>query len=92
MSVARTVGLIVALTLWPSAQFANTPDQKDAQQLVKGAIRAMGGESLLRSINAIIQFIEKLPKTAAGKILRYKLRDPAFAMAPLKPGTVPTKM
>jgi benzoate-CoA ligase family protein len=39
-----------------------------------------------------IQFIEKLPKTAAGKILRYKLRDPAFPMAPLKPGTVPTKM
>ena len=53
MSVARTVGLMVALTLWPSPQFANTPDQKDAQQLVKGAIRAMGGESLLRSINAI---------------------------------------
>jgi acyl-coenzyme A synthetase/AMP-(fatty) acid ligase len=28
-----------------------------------------------------IQFIDKLPKTAAGKVLRYKLRDAAFAAA-----------
>jgi benzoate-CoA ligase len=26
-----------------------------------------------------IQFIDKLPKTAAGKVLRYKLRDAGFA-------------
>jgi hypothetical protein len=50
ISVLRTVG---ALTLWSSALWAQTPNQPDAQQLINTAIRAMGGETVLRSIDAV---------------------------------------
>jgi hypothetical protein len=53
MSLFRALCLIGALTLGPSALWAKTSNEADAQELVKAAIRAMGGESQLRSIDAV---------------------------------------
>jgi benzoate-CoA ligase family protein len=52
---------------------AATPDlARELQEFVKQRITSY-------KYPRHIQFIDKLPKTAAGKVLRYKLRDAAFA-------------
>lgn len=53
MSMFRSVCLIVALSIWPFAAQAGSSAEQEAQQLVQAAMRAMGGENSLNSIQVV---------------------------------------